>query len=59
MWKKWFGQKWFVLDFDGNKRSATAEMVPHLIWYMFPKYQAEIEKLPPTAAVSKYKVLSY
>ena len=44
--------------FGGNKRSATDEMVPHLRWYMFPKYQAEIEKLPQTAAAVKKKILS-
>ena len=57
IWKRWFGKKWLVVVF-GNKRSATLEMVPHLRWYMFPKYQAEIEKLPPPAATSKYKILS-
>ena len=59
IWERWFGQNWLVAVFGGNKQSATAEMVPHSIWYMFPKYQAEIEKLPPTAAASKYKILSY
>ena len=56
--KRWFGQKLLGVVFGGNKRSATDEMVPHLRWYMFPKYQAEIEKLPPPAATSKYKILS-
>ena len=58
IWKKWFGQKFLGVVFGGNKRSATDEMVPHLRWYMFPKYQAEIGKLPPPAAASKYKILS-
>ena len=56
--KRWFGQKLLGVVFGGNKRSATDEMVPHLRWYMFPKYQAEIEKLPQTAAAVKKKILS-
>ena len=58
IWNGWFGKKWLVVIFGGNKWSATIEMVPHLRWYMFPKYQTELEKLAQTEAVVKNKILS-
>ena len=51
----WFRQNLLVAVYGGNERSGTVELIPQLRWYMFSKYQAQIEKLPPTVAASKYK----
>ena len=40
---------------DANKLQQTVDAIPKLRWYLFPKFQSDISKLPPTAPL-KFKI---
>lgn len=49
-------EKWVVVAYGGNKRPVTVQTIPQLRWYMFSKFQSDVNKLPPTTAALKYKI---
>ena len=49
-------EKWIVVCYGGTKRPGTIETISQLRWYLYSKFQCDVEKLPPTAAALKYKI---
>jgi len=47
----------FVLDLYRSKRPEYILDISSLRWYLFSKHQLESEKLPPTMAALKFKIL--
>ena len=43
-------QKWVVMVYEGNRWPNSIQTIPQLRWYMFSKFQCDINNLLPTIA---------